>query len=119
MGLPNGQLALLGFPPSPLTYIGIFLFGMSWMELGSNHTMIYHRHARANLPKYAVPIFLRLVSEPLSTGNHKQNKVPLKAEGVDPDKVSSGDVIYWIRGDSYVPFLRADWEGLSQGRARL
>lgn len=78
-----------------------------------------HRHARANLPKYAVPIFIRLVSEPLSTGNHKQNKVPLKAEGVDPDKVSSGDAIYWARGDTYVPFTRADWDGLSQGRARL
>ncbi|KAL1880138.1 hypothetical protein Daus18300_001501 [Diaporthe australafricana] len=77
------------------------------------------KHSRANLPKYAVPIFIRLVSEPLSTGNHKQNKVPLKAEGVDPDKVSSGDAIYWARGDTYVPFTRADWEGLSQGRARL
>ncbi|KAG8157118.1 hypothetical protein KVR01_013108 [Diaporthe batatas] len=77
------------------------------------------RYARANLPKYAVPVFIRLVSEPLSTGNHKQNKVPLKAEGVDPDKVSSGDAIYWARGDTYVPFTRADWEGLSQGRARL
>ncbi|KAG6365782.1 hypothetical protein INS49_007393 [Diaporthe citri] len=77
------------------------------------------RHSRANLPKYAVPIFIRLVSEPLSTGNHKQNKVPLKAEGVDPDKVSSGDAIYWVRDDTYVPFTRADWEGLSKGRARL
>lgn len=79
------------------------------------------RYARANLPKYAVPIFIRLVSEPLSTGNHKQNKVPLKAEGVNPDKVSSGDAIYWARGDSdtYVPFTRTDWEGLSKGRARL
>lgn len=77
------------------------------------------RYARANLPKYAVPIFIRLVSEPLSTGNHKQNKVPLKAEGVDPDKISSGDAIYWARGETYVPFTRADWEGLSQGRARL
>ncbi|POS74399.1 fatty acid transporter protein [Diaporthe helianthi] len=77
------------------------------------------RYARANLPKYAVPIFIRLVSEPLSTGNHKQNKVPLKAEGVDPDKISSGDAIYWASGETYVPFTRTDWEGLSQGRARL
>ena len=80
---------------------------------------VKNRHSRANLPKYAVPIFIRLVSEPLSTGNHKQNKVPLKAEGVDPDKVSSGDAIYWTHGDTYVPFTRAAWEGLSQGRARL
>lgn len=88
---------------------------LGWCEL----VLTPGRHSRANLPKYAVPIFIRLVSEPLSTGNHKQNKVPLKAEGVDPDKLSSGDAIYWARGDTYVPFTRADWEGLSQGRARL
>lgn len=58
-----------------------------------------------------------------STGNHKQNKVPLKTEGVDPDKVSGGDVIYWIdrhgKGDTYVPFTPEDWEMLHQGKARL
>lgn len=80
------------------------------------------RHCRAELPKYAVPIFVRLVDEPLSTGNHKQNKVPLKAEGVDPDKVSNGDEVLWIqegKGDAYVPFTRGDWRDLTKGKAKL
>ncbi|KUI61101.1 Isopenicillin N epimerase component 1 [Cytospora mali] len=80
------------------------------------------RHCRAGLPKYAVPIFIRLVDEPLTTGNHKQNKVPLKTEGVDPDKVSNGDEVLWIKdgkADVYVPFTREDWKGLTTGRAKL
>lgn len=81
------------------------------------------RHCRTRLPKYAVPIFIRFTNNPYSTGNHKQNKVPLKSEGVDPDKVSNGDVIYWIqgdgKGDTYVPFTREDWKSLTAGRARL
>ncbi|KAK7733043.1 hypothetical protein SLS53_008372 [Cytospora paraplurivora] len=80
------------------------------------------RHCRAGLPKYAVPIFIRLVDEPITTGNHKQNKVPLKAEGVDPDKVSNGDEVLWIqggKGDTYVPFTKEDWKSLTTGGARL
>lgn len=79
-------------------------------------------HCRAALPKYAVPIFVRLVDEPLTTGNHKQNKVPLKAEGVDPDKVSNGDQVLWVKdgkGSTYVPFTREDWKSLTTGKARL
>ena len=80
------------------------------------------RHCRAGLPKYAVPVFVRLVDEPLTTGNHKQNKVPLKAEGVDPDKVSNGNKVLWVqdgKGDTYVPFTKEDWKGLTTGRAKL
>lgn len=81
------------------------------------------RHARARLPRYAVPVFVRLTDTPYSTANHKQNKVPLKAEGVDPDKVSHEDAVYWVagggKGDSYVPFTRADWNSLTTGRAKL
>lgn len=80
------------------------------------------RYCRADLPKYAVPVFVRLIDEPLTTGNHKQNKVPLKAEGVDPDKASKGDKVLWIpgsKGDTYVPFTKEDWEALNTGRAKL
>lgn len=81
------------------------------------------RHCRSRLPKYAVPVFVRLTSAAYSTGNHKQNKVPLKGEGVDPDKVSHGDAVYWIdgngKGDNYVPFDREDWVKLQTGKAKL
>lgn len=81
------------------------------------------RHCRSRLPKYAVPVFVRFTSATYSTGTHKQNKVPLKTEGVDPDKVSNSDAIYWIerggKGDTYVPFTGEDWKMIQAGKARL
>lgn len=76
-------------------------------------------YARKHLPKYAVPIFLRHITEVTATHNNKQNKVPLKREGVDPDKVEKGDQIVWVKGNTYVPFTRQDWDSLSAGKAKL
>lgn len=41
------------------------------------------QNACAKLPKYAVPVFLRLFSKPSLTGNAKQNKILLKKDGID------------------------------------
>ncbi|KAK3938464.1 Isopenicillin N epimerase component 1 [Diplogelasinospora grovesii] len=80
------------------------------------------RHARSHLPRYAVPMFLRHVDEPSSTHNNKQNKLPLKRDGVDPEKVKQ-DKVFWIerhgRGTTYIPFTRQDWEDLHIGKAKL
>ncbi|KAH8883574.1 acetyl-CoA synthetase-like protein [Thozetella sp. PMI_491] len=80
------------------------------------------KHARSQLPKYAVPVFLRHVKEPSSTHNNKQNKVPLKKDGVHPEKVG-GDQIYWVdghgKGSTYVPFETKDWDHLHAGKAKL
>ncbi|GAB1309860.1 Isopenicillin N epimerase component 1 [Madurella fahalii] len=81
------------------------------------------RHARTHLPRYAVPLFLRHVEAPSSTHNNKQNKIPLKREGVHPDKVTPGDKVFWIerhgKGTTYIPFTRQDWEDLHVGKAKL
>ncbi|KAK4041818.1 Isopenicillin N epimerase component 1 [Parachaetomium inaequale] len=81
------------------------------------------RHARTHLPRYAVPLFLRHVQAPSATHNNKQNKMPLKQEGVDPDKVGAGDKVFWIerhgKGASYIPFTRQDWGDLHVGKAKL
>jgi hypothetical protein len=49
--------------------------------------------------------------------------VPLKQEGVHPDKVGGGDKVLWIekhgRGVTYVPFTREDWDDLHVGKAKL
>jgi acyl-CoA synthetase (AMP-forming)/AMP-acid ligase II len=83
-------------------------------------------HARKGLPKYAVPVFLRLVKEQSPMHNNKQNKVPLRKEGVDPRKVLEGeagreDVLMWLPpgGDRYVPFTESDWNAIEGGKARL
>ncbi|KAK2786201.1 hypothetical protein FQN52_007948 [Onygenales sp. PD_12] len=85
------------------------------------------RHAREQLPKYAVPVFVRLVQASSHIHNHKQNKVPLREEGIDPDKkgtkVEDGgnDRFLWLlpQADTYVPFGREEWESLVQEKARL
>ncbi len=51
--------------------------------------------------------------------NNKQNKVPLREEGVDPEKVKSDDKVLWVRENSYEDFHVDHWEDLKLGKARL
>ncbi|KAH9908892.1 acetyl-CoA synthetase-like protein [Xylariomycetidae sp. FL2044] len=77
-------------------------------------------HARASLPKYAVPIFLR-ISKKLgmaTTGTNKQQKHELRVQGVDPAIVGD-DELFWLKDGTYVRFGRKDWEMLNGGQVRL
>lgn len=57
--------------------------------------------SRNSLPKFAVPVFLRVVTEVMATtGNNKQQKHVLRAEGVEPDKVGGGDRIFYLRPEA-------------------
>ncbi|KAF1956310.1 long-chain fatty acid transporter-like protein [Byssothecium circinans] len=78
-------------------------------------------HARAVLPGYAVPLFLRVTLALEYTGTMKVQKGRLKSEGVDLDLITGGDRIYWLPlgADRYRPFERGDWEGVKSGKARL
>ncbi|RWA08639.1 hypothetical protein EKO27_g6465 [Xylaria grammica] len=80
------------------------------------------KHARAHLPRYAVPIFIRQLVARSATHNNKQDKVPLKKAGVDPGQMN-GDLLFWIsengKGDEYVPFTSTEFESLQTGRAKL
>ncbi|KAH8682557.1 hypothetical protein BX600DRAFT_47023 [Xylariales sp. PMI_506] len=77
-------------------------------------------HARKTLPKYAVPIFLRVVNDMSAavTGTNKQQKHELRQQGVDPTKMGS-DELWWLQGDSYVKFGARDWQGLNGGSVKL
>ena len=87
-------------------------------------------YARKQLPGYAVPVFVRVLSSEVggaASHNNKQDKVALRAEGIDPSKkgskVAGGeeDEIYWIspKSDRYVRMDDNDWRGLVQGTAKL
>ncbi|ATY64879.1 long-chain fatty acid [Cordyceps militaris] len=79
-------------------------------------------HVRANLPKYAVPLFLRVVKDiagPQTTGTNKQQKSVLRNAGVKPDALDDGAALYWLRGDTYVPFGQKEWQELQGGRVKL
>ena len=88
------------------------------------------RFALERLPRYAVPVFVRVVSGEIGimgSHNNKQNKVPLRLEGINPElrgtKMAGGeaDVFFWMptKEERYVPFDEEDWTRLVQGTARL
>ncbi|EUC41554.1 hypothetical protein COCMIDRAFT_105874 [Bipolaris oryzae ATCC 44560] len=84
-------------------------------------------YARGKLPRYAIPVFLRLVKEASNTDNQKQNKTPLRNEGIEIDKYGSkvvggaDDVVMWMKPgeDRYVKFTLEDLETLRSGKITL
>ncbi|KAL8767331.1 MAG: hypothetical protein Q9209_006169 [Squamulea sp. 1 TL-2023] len=77
-------------------------------------------HVKANLPRYAVPLFLRVTKEMQATGNNKQQKHPLRTQGVDPAKIrDSGDQLFWFNGGTYTNFGDEEWRTLEAGRVKL
>lgn len=85
------------------------------------------RYAQARLPKYAVPVFLRVVKTSTHIHNYKQNKVPLRKEGVEPEKVGTespagkDDQLLWLSPESgkYEQFGHRQWEKLVAGKVRF
>lgn len=75
-------------------------------------------HARKSLPRFAVPLFLRLMKDMQITGTNKQQKHVVRTQGVNPAKTGDDD-LYWLKGGTYVKFSRKDWEELNGGRVRL
>ncbi|KIX00227.1 uncharacterized protein Z518_10366 [Rhinocladiella mackenziei CBS 650.93] len=77
--------------------------------------------SRNSLPKYAVPVFLRVITTVIVTGNNKQQKHVLKLEGVDPEKITAGDRVFYLRPDAerYEAFGQREWEMVKRGRVKL
>ncbi|KEF63076.1 uncharacterized protein A1O9_01052 [Exophiala aquamarina CBS 119918] len=77
--------------------------------------------ARNGLPKFAVPVFLRVVTQVMATGNNKQQKHVLRKEGADPALITNGDRLFYLppKADQFVPFGAAEWADLSAGKVKL
>jgi acyl-CoA synthetase (AMP-forming)/AMP-acid ligase II len=83
-------------------------------------------HALKGLPRYAVPIFLRVhrgtAAEANRTGTMKQQKTVLRNQGVDPSLVAeSGDELYWLPpGEkAYRKFGGEEYKALGAGTVKL
>ncbi|KAI6080644.1 acetyl-CoA synthetase-like protein [Hypoxylon rubiginosum] len=77
-------------------------------------------HTRDRLPKYAVPIFLRVGNGLTAavTGTLKQQKHDLRLQGVDPGRVGD-DELFWLKDGTYVKFGQRDWDRLNAGQVKL
>ncbi|GAA5989279.1 hypothetical protein JCM11641_003860 [Rhodosporidiobolus odoratus] len=75
------------------------------------------QHVKKTLPRYAWPVFVRMVDKIEQTGTSKAVKTTLKNQGVDPFLTGS-DEVYWLhpKKGEYVRFEREDWEGLANGK---
>ncbi|ETN39042.1 uncharacterized protein HMPREF1541_07084, partial [Cyphellophora europaea CBS 101466] len=90
---------------------------------GELNLSVLARHALENLPRYAVPLFVRIVKQIDYTATNKMQKGRLKAEGIDWAKIRevSDDVLYWLPPGKnvYVPYRREDWEEIKNGALKL
>lgn len=85
------------------------------------------KHARRALPRYAVPLFVRVIERQMLGHNNKQNKVPLRNEGVDLERIRKGtagpeDKMMWLsspRAERYTPFGPSEWMRLMEGKYKL
>lgn len=69
------------------------------------------------LPTYAQPRFVRVLTEFATTGTFKIQKNKLKNEGIDPTQVS--DPLYLRTEDGYVPLTAEGYEAVKRGEVRL
>lgn len=82
------------------------------------------QYALANLPRYAVPLFIRIVKSIDYTATNKMQKGKLKADGIDWHKIresSPDDILHWLPpgSDIYVPYGRKEWESIQSGVVKL
>ncbi|KAI9304887.1 hypothetical protein BJ944DRAFT_180932 [Cunninghamella echinulata] len=76
-----------------------------------------YQYLRKKLPKYAIPVFIRFVPAMELTGTFKQQKVEFRNQGIDLTKIS--DQVYWLQGETYVPFNQENYQAVVDGKVRL
>ena len=74
-------------------------------------------HVLKSLPKYAVPLFIRMVEKLEIKETNKLIKTKLRAEGIDPSVVK--DKIYWLQNGVYKDFTIKDWRDLTGWKVKL
>jgi len=77
------------------------------------------QHLCAELPAYAVPLFLRLREVQEVTGTFKYRKVELKREGFDPSSVDEPLFVLADRERGYEALNAALFERIKNGAVRL
>ncbi|KAL7275935.1 long-chain fatty acid transporter fat1 [Rhizina undulata] len=82
------------------------------------------RWMKKRLPKFAVPVFLRVTRDLEVTGNMKVVKKGFVDEGIDVEKVKVGDKVYWLgreggKDGGFREWNGEDWGEMKGGRVKL
>ncbi|MEM8616757.1 MAG: long-chain-acyl-CoA synthetase [Pseudomonadota bacterium] len=79
-----------------------------------------YRWLDERLPKYAIPLFIRVQPEAETTGTFKYRKVELVKEGFDPEQVA-GDPLWWLDPEAgvYKPLSGDAFETLKSGAVKF
>lgn len=96
--------------------------GMAAIKLRNGSTLdgqAVARHLIEALPNYAVPLFVRVVSEVEQTATFKSRKVNLRDEGYDTTRVRDPLYVLASRDDGYVPAYASYPDELAAGKIRF
>lgn len=96
--------------------------GMAAIVVKEGHTINFkelYQYLRKKLPKYAIPVFIRFVPAMELTGTFKQQKVEFRNQGIDLTKIPETDPVFWLQGDTYVPFTLEDYAKVDVGKVKL
>ncbi|XP_068620914.1 long-chain fatty acid transport protein 4-like [Battus philenor] len=73
-----------------------------------------------DLPAYARPVFIRVMSSVDMTGTFKMKKIDLQKESFDPSLVKNDKLYYLdLKQGRYLPLGAAEYEKISNGQIRL
>ncbi|MFW9785513.1 MAG: AMP-binding protein, partial [Candidatus Heimdallarchaeota archaeon] len=89
--------------------------GMVCIKLTENKAFdidIFSQFVKENLPKYAIPIFLRIGEKLEFTGTHKLRKVNLKKQGYDINKIQDNIYIWDSKLSTYRIFSKEQYQSL-------
>jgi len=71
------------------------------------------------LPRYAAPLFVRLLAEQEMTGTFKIRKVDLQREGFDPSVIADALFLRDDKAGAYVPLTREIADEIARGTRAL
>lgn len=91
--------------------------GLAALEIADRFDVDGFWQTVQGLPSYAQPRFVRVLERLSTTGTFKIQKMQLRSEGVDPNRVS--DPLYVRTDEGYVALTRERWTDVVEGRLRL
>lgn len=78
----------------------------------------FYKHASSSLPSYSVPVFLRVLPQMQITGTFKHQKVQLRNEGIDLEKIAP-DPLFVLENGKYRRVDQAMYQRVIGLQARL